>query len=109
MPIGVFRQTDGAGLGDTLQSRGDINAVAHQVAVTFLDDVPDMNAYAELDALLRRKASVALDHAVLYLNGTTHSIDRATELDNRAIACPLDNAPVVHGDDGINQIASQRA
>jgi hypothetical protein len=33
LPIGVFRQTDGARRGDAFQARRDIDAIAHQVAV----------------------------------------------------------------------------
>ena len=43
------------------QSRGDIHAVAHKIAVALLDDVAQMNADPELDAALGRHASVALD------------------------------------------------
>jgi UTP-glucose-1-phosphate uridylyltransferase len=46
VPISVFRQTNGAGLGDTLQSRRDIDAGAHQVAVALLDDIAEMDANA---------------------------------------------------------------
>jgi hypothetical protein len=35
-----------------LQARGDIDAVAHEVAVAFLDDVAQMDANAKLDALV---------------------------------------------------------
>ena len=70
-----------AGLGDTFQSRGDIDAVAHQVAVALLDHVAEMDADPELDAPLRREAGVALDHAVLHLDGAAHGVDHAAELD----------------------------
>src|SRR4029434_9576754 len=39
LTIGVLRKTDGARRGESLQSRRDIDAVAHQVAVTLLDDI----------------------------------------------------------------------
>ncbi len=39
-----------------------------------------MDADAELDATLGRKASIALDHAVLHLDGAAHGIDHAAEL-----------------------------
>jgi hypothetical protein len=39
LPIGIFGQTDGARLGDTLQSCGNIDAVAHQIAVALLDHI----------------------------------------------------------------------
>ena len=81
MPIGVLGEANRAGLGDPLQSRGDIDAVAHQIAIALLDDIAQMNADAELDAALGRHAGVALDHAVLHLDGAAHGVDHAAELD----------------------------
>ena len=109
MPIGVFRQTDGAGLGDAFQPRGDIDAVAHQIAVALLDHIAQMDADAELDAALGRKAGVALDHAVLHLDGAAHGVDHAAEFDENAVAGALDHAAVMHGDGRVDQVAAQRA
>jgi hypothetical protein len=66
-----------------------------------------MNADAELDAALGRHAGVALDHAVLYLDGATHGVDHAAELDEAAVAGALDDAPAMRGDRGVDQIAAQ--
>ena len=100
LAIGVLGETDRAGLGDPLQPRGDIDAVAHQIAVGLLDDVAEMNADAELDAALGRHAGVALDEAVLHLDGAAHGVDHAAELDEAAVAGALDDAPVMRGDGG---------
>ena len=108
LTIGVLGQADRAGLGDALQSRGDIDAVAHQVAVALLDHVAEMDADPKFDALVRRDASVALDHRPLDLNGAVHRVDDAPELDNCAVAGALDDAAVMHGDGRIDQVASQR-
>ena len=51
LPIGVLGETDRARLADALQSRGDVDAVAHQIAVAFLDHVAEMDADPKLDAL----------------------------------------------------------
>ena len=72
-----------------------------------LDDVAEMNADAELDAALGRHAGVALDHAVLHLDRAAHRVDHAAELDEAAVAGALDDAPVMRGDGGIDQIAAQ--
>jgi hypothetical protein len=53
LPVGLLGETNRAWLADALQSRRDIDAVAHQIAVAFLDDVAQMNADAKLDAALR--------------------------------------------------------
>ena len=82
LPIGLLGETNRAGLGDAFQPRGDIDAVAHQVAVGLLDDVAQMNADAELDASLGRQAGVAFDHAVLHLDCAAHGVDHAAELDD---------------------------
>ena len=68
-----------------------------------------MDADAELDATLRRKTRVALDHAILHLDCAANGIDDASELYEDAVTRPLDDAAVMHGDGGIDQIASQRS
>ena len=83
LAIGVLGETDRAGRGDPFQSRGDVDAVAHQIAVGLLDDVAQMNADPELDAALRRQAGVALDEAVLDLDRAAHRVDHAAEFDER--------------------------
>ena len=89
------------------KSGGDVDPVAHQVAVALLDDVAEMDADPKLDALVGRHASVALDHAVLDFNRAAHGVDDAAELDDRAIAGALDDAPVMHGDRRIDQVAAK--
>jgi hypothetical protein len=108
LPIGIFREADRARLGDTFQSRGNIDAVAHQVPVVLLNHIAEMDADAKLDATLGRKTGVALHHAVLHLDSASHSINYAAELDNGAIASALDNSPIVDGDYWVDQIAPQR-
>ena len=50
LPVGVLGETDRPGLGDALEPRGDIDAVAHEVAVALLDNVAEVDADAKLDA-----------------------------------------------------------
>ena len=52
LTIGVLGETDRSRLRDALQSGGNIDAVAHQVAVALLDHVAQMNADAEHDAAI---------------------------------------------------------
>ena len=84
LAIGVLGQTDRARFGDAFQSRGDIDAVAHQVAVALLDDVAEMNADPEDDAAILGHAGVALDHGVLHFDRAAHGVDDAAELDDRS-------------------------
>ena len=86
---------------------GDIDAFAHQIAVRLFDDVAQMNAVAELDATLGRQASVALDYAVLHLDPAAHGVDCTAELDDRAVAGALDDAAVMSGDGGVDEVATE--
>ena len=109
LPVGVLGKADCARLADTLQPRGDVDAVAHQIAVALLDDVAEMNADAELDAALRRQPGVALDKAVLDLDRAAHRVDHAAEFDEASVAGALDDATMMHSDGRIDQVAAQRA
>ena len=108
LPIGVLGKTDRAGLGDALEPGGDIDAVAHEVAVALLDYVAEMNADAEFDAPLRRQAAVALGHAVLHFDRAAHRVDYAAELDDEPVAGAFEYASVVDFDRRIDEIAAQR-
>ncbi len=107
LPIGVFGKTDRPRLRNTLEPRGDIDPVAHEVAVALLDDVAEMDADAELDAPLGRHAGVSLDQSVLHLDRAADRVDHAAELDNRAVAGAFDDAAVMSGDGGVDQVAAQ--
>ena len=108
LAIGILGQADGAGRRDALQTRGDVDAVAHQVAVAFFDHIPQMDADPELDAAVLRHAGIALDHTILNLNGAAHGIHHAAELNQRPVPGALDHPPVMHFDGRIDQVAAQR-
>ena len=107
LAIGVLGKTDRAGLCDAFEPRGDIDAVAHEVAVALLNNVAKMNADAKLDALFRRQAGVALDEARLNFDRAAHRVDDAAELDQDAVAGALDDAAAVQGDRRIDEVAAQ--
>ncbi len=107
LAVGVLGKTNRARRADALQPRGDVDAVAHQVAVALLDDVAQMNADAELDAALGRQSGVALDEAVLHLDRAAHRVDHAAKLDQAPVAGALDDPPAMGGDGGVDQVASQ--
>jgi hypothetical protein len=52
-------------------------------------------------------ASIAVDEASLHLNRATHSIDNAAKLYKAAVPGALDDAAMMRGDCGIDQIAVQ--
>ena len=95
LPIRIFRKTDRTRLGDAFQSRRDIDAVAHQVAVALLNNIAQMDADTELDATLRRKTGVALDHPVLHLDGAADGVDNAAELNEDAVSGPVDDTAMM--------------
>ena len=108
LPVGVLGQADRAGRGDPFQSSGDIDAVAHQIAVGLLDHVAEMDADPKLDAAVGRHARIALDHRVLNFDRAAHGVHHAAELDQRTVAGAFDDAPIVDRDGRIDQIAAQR-
>jgi hypothetical protein len=61
-----------------------------------------MNADAELDTAVGRKAGVALDHAILYLDDAAHGIDHTPKLNDTSVSGALHHAPVMHGDGRID-------
>jgi hypothetical protein len=91
-----------AGIGEALQPRRHVDAVAEDVVL--LDhDVADMDADTELDTLVRRDGGIALGHAALHVDGAAHGGDDAGELDQHAIARRLDEPAVMLGDLGFEQ------
>ena len=74
-----------------------------------LNHVAEMNPDAEFDAAIGRNARIALDHRVLNLDGATYGVDHAAKLNQSAVAGALNDAPMVDGDRGIDQIAAERA
>ena len=62
---------------------------------------------AKLDALVGRDLGVALDHRPLDFNGAVHRVDDAAELDDAAVAGALDDAPVMHCDGRVDQVAAE--
>jgi hypothetical protein len=67
-----------------------------------------MNSNAKNDLAVVGNAGVALGHPALHFDGAAHGVDHAPELDDRAIAGALDDTAAVHGDRGVDEIASQR-
>jgi hypothetical protein len=93
LSIGIFRKTNGAGLGDALQSRGNIDAVAHQITVALLDDVAKMYAYPKINTPIRWKTCITFDHTVLHFHGTADRVDHAAKLDQSPVARALHGRP----------------
>ena len=44
----------------------------------------------------------------LHLDGAAHGINDAAKLYKNTIPCPLDDAAMMHGDEGVDQVAAER-
>jgi hypothetical protein len=107
LAIGVLGEADGAGRGDALEPRGDVDAVAHQIAVGLLDHVAEMNADPEFDAALGRESGVALDEAVVHLDRAAHCVDHSAQLDEAAVPGALDDAAIIGADGRVDEVAGE--
>jgi hypothetical protein len=96
-----------AGIGQGFDARGDVDAVAINVVV-FDDHVAEIDADAQLDAVVRRRARVPLGYRLLDLDCAAHRIDDAGKFDQQAVAGGLDDAALVFGDFRIEELAAQR-
>src|ERR1700729_1468855 len=67
-----------------------------------------MNADAKEDAPVLRHFGITFAHRALPFNREAHRIDDAAELDDAAIAGGLDDAAMMHGDEGVDQVAAER-
>ena len=105
--VDLARNHDAAGLGERLQPRGHVDAVAINIVVV-ADDVADVDADAELDAPIGWHIGIAFGHAALDFDGAAHSIDDADEFHQHAVAGGLDDAAPVLGDLGIDQFLAMR-
>jgi hypothetical protein len=101
------RDADAAGLGQPVETGGDVDAVAEDIAI--LDhNVADIDADAELDAAICRHRGVALGQSRLYLGRASESVDDAGELDQQAVAGGLDDAAPMPGDPRIDELGAER-
>jgi hypothetical protein len=101
------RNADPAGLGQAFEAGGDIDAVAKDIAVLG-DDVALVNADAELDPPFPRHRVIGFGHCRLHFGGASHRIDDAGELEKQTVAGGLDDAAVMTGDLGIDQLGTER-
>jgi hypothetical protein len=93
------RQAHPRRLANAFQTRRDVDAVAHQVAVALLDDIAQVDADTKLDTLVRRNARVALAHRALDFDRAAHRVDHTAEFDDNSITRAFHNAATMHGDD----------
>jgi hypothetical protein len=96
-----------AGIGEGLDPRGDVDAVAIEI-VALDDDVAEIDADAQLDAVVSPDARVPFGHRLLHLDRTAHRINDTGKFDQHAVTGGLDDAAMVLGDLRIEKLAAQR-
>ena len=97
------RDADAAGLGEHLETRRDVDAIAKNIVV--LDDhVAQIDADAELDPPRRRHIGIAPRHPALDFGCACHRVYDAMEFHQHAVAGRLDDTAPVLGNGGINEL-----
>jgi len=71
--------------------RGNVDAVAVNIAFVVDDDVADINADAKFDTVIFGDDRVTLGHLLLNLDGALGCIDRARKFDEHGIARRVDD------------------
>ena len=97
------------GTREALETRRNVDAVAHKVTIRLFDDITQMDTDAQLEPTFRRQADVAFDHAGLEVDRTSRSVDNATEFRKHAITRALDDPTAVNRDRWIDEIATKSA
>ena len=98
------RHADPARLGQCLQPGRHVNSVAPHVAAVD-DDVAEVDADPKLDALLRRRVGVALDHAALDFDGAADRVHDAREFHQHPVAGGAHDPTGILRDLGLDELA----
>jgi hypothetical protein len=95
---------DAADLGEAFQPRGDVDAVAEQIAVAF-DHVADGDADAERHLPARRIGHVAGPQGLLDVDRAAHRVHRARKFREHGIAGGVEDAAVRLCDEIVDDFA----
>src|SRR5262245_29097569 len=96
------RDQDAAGIGQCFQPCCDVNAVPINV-VTIDDNIANIDADPELNAIFRRDFAVAVKHATLNVDSAAHCVDDADKFYQHPVSSGLNNSAAMFGDLGIDQ------
>ena len=99
-----IRDAHAAGFGQRLQPRGDVDAIAEDIAFVD-DDVAIVDPDTIDDPPVHRARPLALRHGGLDADGAAHRVLGGGELDQHPVARGFDDAPAASGDLGVNQLA----
>src|SRR5579859_863090 len=85
------RNRDPARLANGFETRGDIDAVAKNIAAID-DDVADIDADPQCQSGLRSRTRLEVEHVALDRGRAAHGIDDACEFGEQAVSRRLDDA-----------------
>src|SRR5690242_13899413 len=105
--VSRLRQANASGLRYPLQARGDVDAIAHQIAVAFLNHVPYVDADPKDNPAILRHAGIALGHRALDFDSAVDRVDCAPELDESAVAGAFEDTTAVNSDGRVDQVAPE--
>src|SRR5215467_2866255 len=97
---------DPAWVGQCLNSRSDIDTIPVQIVI-FDDHVAQIDPNPKVNTVMHLDAGVPPSYCLLNLDRTPHSIDYTGKFDQQAVPCGLDDPPMVLGNFGINEFATQ--
>src|ERR1700730_13512517 len=101
------RDAEPSRLRQCLQPRGDVDAVAVNVAAVS-DDVAEIDPDAKGNAFVLGHLRAAVRHCPLDLDGAAHRIDDAGKFHQHPVAGGLDDAPVMLPDLRVDERAAMR-
>jgi hypothetical protein len=102
LPMHFSGDANATGLRQALQTRCYVHVVAENIA-SIDDDVADVDANPELDALRIRHLGVALGHSTLNIKSAAGCVHYAAKLSQQPIAGVLDDTAAVFGNLGIDE------
>jgi hypothetical protein len=103
--VGGAGKANSARVGEGLQPRRDIDAVAEKASI-LNDDIADIHPHAKSDALGFRQGSVAVADRLLQGDGASRRIDDAAEFQQQTVADRVDYSAPVVGDRRIDELAA---
>jgi hypothetical protein len=107
LPIGVFREANSSWFADAFEARGWVDAIAHQIAIAFLDYVANMDADTKDDLPLRWQSCIPLGDSVLDFKPTPNGVHHTAKLYEDSSAGSFENAAVMNRHRGIDQVRSK--
>jgi len=100
----LARNADAAAIGKPFEPSGDIDAVAEDVGA-LRDDVAEIYADAEFNALVRRYLRIAFEHAALNLDGTRDGVHDAAKFSENTVAGGVGDVAAMHRDRRVQELA----